>query len=100
MLGFAGGEELVRKHHGRGVHEFAEILLGPGVVVVEASTEFVGIQGEAVLNGIMDGDARLEIPGGVRSARFDGVRWRAECGFFDRGIEGKQREWEIVVSLE
>ena len=55
--GFAGFDEVVGEENGGVVHEFAEVLLGPGFGVVEAGLEFGGVEGEAGADGVVDGDA-------------------------------------------
>ena len=57
-IGFAGFDEVVRKKDGGVVHEFAQVLLGPGFGIVEGGLEFGGVEWEAAADGVVNGDSR------------------------------------------
>ena len=61
--GFARGDEFIRKKDGGCIHELAEVLLGPGVIIVEAGAKFFGMEGKAGGDGFEDCDFRFEVGG-------------------------------------
>ena len=60
---FAGGDEVVGEEDGGGVDEFAEVFLRPDVGVVDAGAELFDVEGEALADGVVEGDFVLGIGG-------------------------------------
>lgn len=54
--GFAGGDEVVGEEDAGAIEEFAEVLLGEGFGVGKAALEERDVDGEALIDGVVDGE--------------------------------------------
>ena len=60
---FTRSDEVVGEHDAGRVREFAEVFLGPGVGIVEASLKFGGVERETAVDGVVDSDFGFEVSG-------------------------------------